>query len=149
MELLKQDAIRSLMSAVFEKEVVSGSGKNWVKFSDDGGQIYVSQCKPSSAGKGKWTYDFFHTIGLTTLEKVATTCKEMVLINYVDMSYVRLNLEGLSWVMENSAREKSNSGQVCDFVVNKTAEGAVLRPLDRSSSQWLQVNVIPLPVDLV
>jgi len=136
------------MSVVFEKAVVSVSGKNWVKFSD-GGKVYVSQCKPSSAGKGKWTYDFFHTIGLATLEKVATTCKEMVLVNYVDMSYVRLNLEDVSWVLENSAREKSNSGKVCDFVVNKSSgDTADLRPLYKSNDQRLQVNVVQLPVDL-
>jgi hypothetical protein len=105
--------------------------------------VYVSQCKPSSASDGKWDYHFFHTLGFETVQDIGIRSGILVLLNYVDKSYAVLDTADLMWVIKNSSRSKSNEGIVCDFVIDLDPSGTYyLRTYDRNRTARRNVKVL-------
>ncbi|MDA8622767.1 hypothetical protein N9L38_00680 [Candidatus Poseidoniales archaeon] len=106
-------------------------------------RIFFSQCKPSSASKGHWNYDFFHTIPVKRVEQIVDSGGKLVLINYVDKEYCLLSASELIWLCTYSSREKSNQGRVIDIVINFDEEktGYFLRPYDRMGKERRLVEV--------
>ena len=120
------------------------SGGNWIDIPVDSGRekIFFSQCKPSSASKGHWSYDFFHTISLERIGEIASNGATMVLINYVDKIFAVLDGEDIVWLCVYSTRNKSNSGVVCDIVIERNDHGDFfLRPYDRIRSERREIEV--------
>lgn len=124
-------------------EVVSNSG-NWLTHSYEGGScnIYFSQTKPSSASKGHWNYDFFHTLKFETVQKICEESGCLLLLNYVDQNYAILNGADLLWLAKYSCREKFSSGLVMDIVIDRSKEGFYrLRSYDRINQSFRKIDV--------
>ena len=69
---------------------------------------------------------------METLEGILDSSGTLILINYVDRLYIRLNPSDIGWALRYSSRNKSNEGAVTDFVVeSKVQSSYVLRPYDR------------------
>ena len=69
-----------------------------------------------------------------------------MLINYVHRIYVLLDIEDLEWVVEKSTRTHTNTGKVCDFVIDRADNGDYyLRPMDRytSARRAIEVKICP------
>lgn len=104
--------------------------------------LYVSQCKPSSASDGKWDYHFFHTLSFETIQEIGVRSGILILLNYVDQLFAVLDTSDMMWVVRYSSRSKSNEGIVCDFVIDLDASGSYyLRPYDRNRSVRRNVQV--------
>ena len=119
-------------------------GPVWIDIPVDSGneRIFFSQCKPSSASKGHWSYDFFHTISVERIGEIAANGATMVLINYVDKLFAVLDGKDIVWLCVYSARNKSNEGFVCDIVVEKNDDGDFfLRPYDRIRGERRYIEV--------
>lgn len=117
---------------------------NWHKVppGKDSPEIYVSQCKSSWAGEGKWNYTFFHTLGFETIQDIGVKSGVLILVNYIDFFYAALDTADLMWLVRYSARTKSNDGLVCDIVIDLDPSGEFyLRPYDRNKSVRRQVAV--------
>ncbi len=117
--------------------------RNWVCVNTtEHTYAYFSQCKPSAAGRGKWHYDFFHTLGFETIQDIGKKAGLLVLLNYIDKTYAVLDCADLMWVVKYSSRPKSNSGLVCDFVIDRDVNGNYnLRPYARQNKERRQVEV--------
>ena len=140
--LSKQEA-SELVTSIIGSTAVS-SGGNWLKVRSNRGafEVYYSQCKPAAASKGKWTYDFFHTLAFETVQDIGTRSGILVLLNYVDKTFVVLDAADLMWVVKYSSRQKSNAGVVCDFVVDREVSGDYnLRPYDRQRTERRHIEV--------
>jgi len=119
-------------------------GGNWLNIETGSGnsKIYFSQTKPSSASKGHWNYDFFHTLSFETVQEICRESSCLVLLNYVDKTYTILDGADLLWLARYSSRDKSNDGAVIDIVINKFEDGSSrLTPYDRLSNKSKQVEV--------
>lgn len=126
--------IASLLEEIFQSEKVAPKSLNRysITFPAREMMVYVSQSKPSTASRGHWKYDFFHTISMKTLEEILDSSGTLILVNYVDRLYIRLNPSDIGWALRYSSRNKSNDGAVTDFVVeSKVQSSYVLRPYDR------------------
>ena len=140
---LSKSEVVDFIRANIDPDAVS-SGGNWVDIPVGAGQerIFFSQCKPSSASKGHWSYDFFHTIAVERIGEIAANGATIVLINYLDKKFSVLDGEDIVWLCVYSVRNKSNEGVVCDIVVEKDDNGDFfLRPYDRIRSERRKIEV--------
>ena len=125
-------------------ENAASFGGNWIDIPVDSGhqKIFFSQCKPSSASKGHWNYDFFHTISVGRIGEIAANGATMVLINYIDKVYAVLDGEDIVWLCTFSTRRKHNQGVVCDIVIERNDDGEYLfRPYDRMKIERRKIEV--------
>lgn len=140
----KKDEVAVIAASILDSDVEPARG-NWLSATSGplkGQAIFYSQCKPSSASRGHWTYDFFHTIELGTIENVTAGSGYMFLINYVDKTYALLDKDDLLWVQKYSTRPHSKIGSVCDFVIDRSHSGRYyLRPYDRDNRERRSVGV--------
>lgn len=141
---LTKDEVAGVISNAIAIDI-EPAGRNWLLILSEplrGRKIFYSQCKPSSASKGKWEYDFWHTIDHRTVQNIVAEYGQMVLINYIDKTYCFLNVEDIHWVQKYSRRTHSNSGAVCDFVIDRSYSGNYhLRPYDRQNRERRLVEV--------
>jgi len=140
--LSKPEVVELIQARINPNAVASGG--NWIDTPRGAGneRLFFSQCKPSSASKGHWRYDFFHTISVGRIGEIVANGATMVLINYVDKLYTVLDGEDLVWLCVFSTRNKSNEGVVCDIVVEKNDDDDyLLRPYDRISSERRKIEV--------
>ena len=116
---LAKDQVSKLVSRLVHPCIPAGG--NWleVKTGPAKSRVYFSQTKPSTASKGHWTYDFFHTLSFDTMEEICREISCLVLLNYVDKTYAVLDGADLLWLARYSSRNKSNDGAVIDIVVNR------------------------------
>lgn len=143
MQRLSKPEVAEVVGKILGEPVGLTSG-NWlqVQAAAKGLEVYFSQCKPSSASKGKWSYDFFHTLGFETVQDIGVRSGILVLLNYLDKTYAVLDSADLMWVAKYSSRNKSNDGVVCDFVIDRDISGSYnLRPYDRQRSDRRRVEV--------
>jgi len=143
MNRLSKTEVVNVVSGILGQDIGASSG-NWLRVQSTNKdiEIYFSQCKPSSASKGKWTYDFFHTLGFSTVQDIGVRSGILVLLNYFDKTYVVLDSADLMWVVKYSSRKKSNDGIVCDFVIDRDSSGNYnLRPYDRQRIERRRVEV--------
>lgn len=140
---LSKTDVANVVSGILGKDAEPTTG-NWlsVPSSKKELEVYFSQCKPSSASKGKWNYDFFHTLGFSTLQDIGVRSGILILINYLDKTYAILDSADLMWVVKYSSRNKSNDGVVCDFVIDRDSGGNYnIRPYDRQRNERRHVEI--------
>lgn len=139
---LTKEQVSELISQLIQP--CSPSGGNWLNIETSSGnsKIYFSQTKPSSASKGNWHYDFFHTLSFETVQEICRESSCLVLLNYVDKTYTILDGADLLWLARYSCRNKSNDGAVIDIVINKFKDGICrITPYDRLSNNSIKVEV--------
>lgn len=143
MQRLSKSEVANVVGDIIGQSVATTTG-NWLRVESPRKEleVYFSQCKPSSASKGKWTYDFFHTLRFSTVQEIGVQSGILVLLNYLDKTYAVLDSADLMWVVKFSSRSKSNEGLVCDFVIDRDSAGNYnLRPYDRQRVERRRVEV--------
>lgn len=143
MQRLTKPEVANVVSEILDQAAATTAG-NWLRVQSSSKEleVYFSQCKPSSASKGKWTYDFFHTLAFQTVQDIGVRSGILVLLNYLDKTYVVLDSADLMWVVKYSSRNKSNDGIVCDFVIDRDSSGNYnLRPYDRQRIERRRMEV--------
>lgn len=142
----KPETIEKILSLI-GIELIGADSKNrfWSTSNRTKSLVYVSQCKSSEAGRGKWHYVFFHTIPIETVMEIGNNNGVLVLINYSEGLLSILMPGDLVWIARYSSRNKSNEGVVCDFVIDKNKKGEFqLRPYDRMRPERLEIKVIEI-----
>ena len=142
---LSKDKILSLLTDLFVESEIETQTIN--RFSILGlprkSLMYVSQCKPSTSSRGNWTYEFFHTIKLSTVLEVLDTHGYVLLIDYIRKRYCLLGPADIGWIIRFSSRNKSNEGQVIDVVIKEKLDQIyVLKPMDTHRKQERTVKVV-------
>ena len=143
MQRLSKVEVSSVVSEILGKDAALSTG-NWLRVQSSSKEldVYFSQCKPSVASKGKWNYDFFHTLGFSTIQDIGVKSGVLILLNYLDKTYAILDTADLMWVVKFSSRNKSNAGVVCDFVIDRNSSGNyTLRPYDRQRTERRSLEV--------
>ena len=141
LKLSKDEIVQIANSIIGQTSPANG---NWIETRSKAStcKIYHSQCKPSSASKGHWKYDFFHTLRLDTLLEVCEESSHVLLLNYIYKSYALLNGADLLWLARFSGRKKSNEGEVIDIVIIRNDEGTFeLVPYDKSRIERRKIEV--------
>ena len=111
-----------LVEGEMSTEVLGSRGRNrfYLEGSSRGQMVFVSQSKPSEHSTGHWKYHFFHTIGASTVEEILEGGGNLILLDYVNSRYVRLNTGDIVWALLNSSRIKGKRNEsVVDFVVRE------------------------------
>jgi hypothetical protein len=143
MSRLSKEEVSEVVTKILGEKPTPLPG-NWFRASPASAEVdvYYSQCKPSAASKGKWNYDFFHTLSFETVQNIGVRSGILILMNYIDRTYAVLDSADLMWVVKFSSRNKTNDGLVCDFVIDRDVGGAYnLRPYDRQRSDRRSVEV--------
>ena len=142
--LTSDEVLKLVRAEIFAKAVPSIG--NWITLPppSENQRMFFSQCKPSRASKGHWTYDFFHTISIERIQEIVAFGCNLILINYVDGLYCALGADEIVWLCTYSSRDKSNQGRVIDIVINHDREkdGYFMRPYDRMGKERKSVEVV-------
>ena len=138
------DEIGNLISLVFHDSKVIKKSRNWYTISTSEGelQIFSSQTSPSSHGKAKWYYEFFHTISGKTFDKILRSQSKILLVEYVNKRYAVLGSQDVEWLIEYSSRNKKGSGETIDIVVKEKNGDFILVPMMTGSGKSRNIEVI-------
>jgi hypothetical protein len=142
---LSKNEIEPLLSDLFSEAEIETQTVNrfWTFGPSKKSLLYVSQCKSSSNSRGNWTYEFFHTIKLSTVLEVLETHGNILLIDYIRKRYCLLGPADIGWIIRFSSRNKSNEGQVIDIVIKEKFDQIyVLRPMDTHKKQERSVTIV-------
>jgi hypothetical protein len=140
-KLSKSEIVEVVSSKLADAEPMGG---NWlqVAVTEKNCRVYHSQCKPSTASKGHWKYEFFNTLRFKTVEAICKESSCLVLLNYVHKVFAVLDGADLLWLARFSGRQKSNEGEVIDIVIVRDEEGDYkLIPYDKSRRESREVEV--------
>lgn len=144
---LSKSKLNILLNRIFgENDVQSKTvNRHWVGQTPSQALIFVSQCKPSSASKGHWKYEFFHTIKLDTILEILDSHGRILLLDYIRFRYCLLSPADIGWVLRYSSRNKSNEGPVVDICVKEKLDQVYcLKPYDTLRREERLVSVVSI-----
>ena len=117
-----QKECKDLVGVIFGRRHISSKGRNRYYLGDTSHEkmVYVSQSKPSKDSKGKWEYEFFHTLSVETMIEIIQSGAYLILLDYINRRHVLLKLEDILWAFQFNTRIKGEQKEwTLDIVVKE------------------------------
>ena len=136
---------KDIVEKIFAKRGTSSKGRN--RFYLEGGHhepmVYVSQTKPSRDSKGKWEYEFFHTLSVETMIEIIQGGGLLVLLDYINRRHILLELADILWVFQFNTRIKGEQKKwTLDIVVKELNEEFFLTSYKKEIDNKRLVKVV-------
>ena len=117
------DECKKLIGSLVRMEEIDNRGNNRFFFTKHRtySLVYVSQTKSSEDSKGHWDYQFFHTLGMSTISEILEGGGMLLLIDYMNRRHCLLRTEDIVWLIRHSSRDKGGKKEsVVDIVIQES-----------------------------